>query len=533
MTTQANMSAPSEYDINDLLTKSPVQSKTDEYDINTLLQNAQAPKEQKSLNEYERTAKDIVKKGARGVELLGRGAAQTIPSTVAGFTVGGPVGGLLGSVAIPFGDTLNSIINRVAGTNLRMPSEVVSTTMSNLGYKEPSTEAGRIIEAGGSGLGSASSELSNMFNLANTAKNPLLKNLAEKFTHAPVSQLVTTPLASAGGQATTEETGSPFAGLLASLGIGAAGGLSLTKKATNAPTHEDLVLESKNLFDKARSSGVEFDKNQFASHMGIIAKNLRQEGYTPAAYPGLASVIDELQNTSNPKDFTELQALRKMIQGQQKSSDPQTRMLATSLKDDFDDYVINSSNHITQGSPQALKDWQSARSSYSKLKKSEIFDDMLSNAELDQSKFTQSGVENSLATQLRNLAKNDKKMRTFTSEEQDAIREAAKGSDLQKLLKFYGRFAPTGPVSSIFSGGATVLNPIIGVPFAAGAAGARMGATALRKNAVENLGAQMRLGAKPELTSRTANVPITSLQSLAAQPEQLRMNYLKDIGNQP
>ena len=139
----------------------------------------------------------------------------------------------------------------------------------------------------------------------------------------------------------------------------------------------------------------------------------------------------------------------------------------------------------------------------------------------------------SLATQLRNLAKNDKKMRTFTSEEQDAIRDAAKGGDVQKLLKFYGRFAPTGPVSSIFSGGATVLNPVIGIPFAVGAAGARMGATALRKNAVENLGAQMRLGAKPELTSRTANVPITSLQSLAAQPEQLRMNYLKDIGNQP
>ena len=49
MTTQVNMSAPSEYDINDLLTKSPVQSNADEYDINTLLQNAQAPKEQKAL----------------------------------------------------------------------------------------------------------------------------------------------------------------------------------------------------------------------------------------------------------------------------------------------------------------------------------------------------------------------------------------------------------------------------------------------------------------------------------------------------
>ena len=488
--------------------------------------------EQTISSEYGKKAKELLGKFNRGAELVGRGAAQTIPSTVAGFAAGGPVGGLMGSVAIPFGDVLNSIINRAAGTNLRMPSEVISTGMSKLGYAEPKTEAGRITEAAGSGLGGATSELSNMYNLAKTATNPIAKNIAEQFTKEPGRQLAVAPVATAGGQAVTEETGSPFAGLLATLGIGATGGLSLAKKATNAPSYEELVLESKNLFDKAKSSGVEFDPNQFSKQMGVIGKNLRQEGYTPTAYPGIASVLEELQNPNMPKDFTELQALRKMIQGQQKSSDAQTRMLATSLKDDFDDYVINSTSHITKGTPQATKDWAEARTSYSRLKKSEIFDDMLSNAELDKSKFTQSGAENSLAMQLRNLSKNDKKMRTFTSEEQSAIREAAKGGTAQNLLKFYGRFAPTGPVSSIFSGGATALNPFIGVPFAVGAAGSRMAATALRKNSVENLAAQMRLGQKPEFTSRTQNVPLTTLQSLVAQPQQLNMNYIKNIGNE-
>ena len=56
------------------------------------------------------------------------------------------------------------------------------------------------------------------------------------------------------------------------------------------------------------------------------------------------------------------------------------------------------------------KTWGEARDAYSKMKKSEIFTDMLEEAKLDKSKFTQSGAENSMATQLRQLAKNDKRM---------------------------------------------------------------------------------------------------------------------------
>jgi hypothetical protein len=523
-----------EIDINDLLkevSKGGAISNEGQ-DVQDLLKNLgtyRAPAEDTSLSsEYLNKAKGLVNTLGRGAELLTRGAAQTVPTTIAGFTVGGIPGAIAGNIAIPFGDTLNSIINRVAGTNLRMPSEVISTNLAKLGLKEPTTQGERVTEAMGGGLGGAASELSTMYNLAKVGGNPLLNQMSQAFTQNAPRQLATSATAGGVGQYVGEETDNPYAGLLASLGVSSTTGISPTRRAMNAPSHEDLVLESKNLFDKARASGVQFDPDKFTGSMTQIGKNLRGEGYTAEAYPGIASVLKEMTTTANPKDFTELQAIRKMIQNQQGSNDPQTRRLASILKDDFDNYVLKApQDHFTTGTQQGTQDWADARNSYSRLKKSEIFDDMMSRAELDQSKYTQSGAENSLAAQLRQLAKNDKKMRTFTPEEQDAIREAAKGGTVQNMLKFYGRFAPHGPVSAIFSGGATAYEPLIGVPFALGAEGSRRAATAIRSADVQNLGAQMRLGAKPELSPR-----FNAIKSLSALPSQLRTSYLSDIGKQ-
>lgn len=500
-----------------------------EQDIASIISNlepkAENPQEASLLAEYGAAAKEKLAQASRASQLLARGMAQSVPGATAGYVAGGPVGGMIGSVAIPFGDTLNSIINRVAGTNLRMPSEIVSTNLAKAGLKEPTTQAGRAVEAAGAGLGGAASELSSMYGLAKSA-NPVLKQIGEAFTEKVGRQLATAPAAAGTGQYVSEETGSPFAGLLASLGIGATAGINPMKKAKGVPSHEDLVLESKNLYDKARQSGVQFDTKQFADEMFNVGKGLREEGYTPKAYPGIASVIEEMTNVQNPKDFTELQSIRKMIQGQQKSTDSEVRRLATILKDEFDNYVVNAPDqHITVGSKEGLQHWKDARASYSKLKKSEIFDDMLQQAEFEgPNLYTQSGVENSLAKQLRQLAKNDRKMRTFTSEEQDAIREAAKGGSAQNLLRFYGKFAPTGAVPGFFNAAASYAEPMIGVPFAMGATGARAAATALRKNAVENLGAQMRAGKQPEFTPRYS--PEQAL--IGAQPAS-RMYYLNDL----
>lgn len=491
--------------------------------ISNLGEYEENPASTSLLSEYGQTFRQGLRNVSRGSELLARGASQSVPGAVAGYMAGGPIGGMLGSVSIPFGDTLNSVINRVAGTNLRMPSEIISTNLENIGIRPPATQTGRVIEAAGAGLGGVGSELSSMYSLAKSA-NPVVKQLGEQFTQKAGRQLATAPVATGAGQYVAEETNSPFAGLLTSLGVGSTAGISALKKAKGAPTHEDLVFESKNLYDKAKQSGVQFDTIKFADEMQNISGQLRGEGYTPKAYPGIAAVVEEMTNVRNPKDFTELQAIRKMIQGQQKSADAETRRLASILKDDFDNYLLTAPDaHITAGSKEGTKLWGEARNSYSRLKKSEIFDDMLQNAELDKSKFTQSGAENSMAQQLRQLAKNDKKMRTFTPQEQEAIREASRGGNVQNLLKFYGKFAPTGPVSSIFAGGATAYEPLIGVPFAVGAAGSRMGAEAMRRNAIENLGARMRVGKAPEMTRTfSPQQALIGAQQSAQQPYRLR-----------
>jgi len=516
-----------EVNIDDLVKSfsSPVNQEQDISSIISGLGNAAAPATETSLlAEYGQEAKKGLAKLGRGAELVARGMAQSVPGATAGYMAGGPVGGMIGSVAIPFGDTLNSIINRVAGTNLRMPSEIVSTNLEKAGLRAPTTQAGRVAEAAGAGLGGAASELSSMYNLTKSA-NPVLKQIGEAFTEKAGRQLATAPAAAGAGQYVGEETGSPFAGLLASLGVGSTAGISGLKKAKGAPTHEDLVLESKNLYDKAKQSGVQFDTTKFADEMFNIGKQLRSEGYQPKAYPGIAGVLEEMTNVQNPKDFTELQAIRKMIQLQQASSDPSTRKLASMLKDDFDNYLLNAPDtHITTGQKEGTKIWGEARNSYSRLKKSEIFDDMLQQAEFEgPSLFTQSGTENSLAKQLRQLAKNDKKMRTFTQEEQDAIREAAKGGTAQNMLRFYGKFAPTGAVPGFLNVIASGANPVIGLPFALGATGARAGATAMRENAIENLGARMRLGKQPEMTRGfNPQQALIGAQGAAQQPYRLR-----------
>jgi hypothetical protein len=473
------------------------------------------------------TASEKPQKGtmARTAEIVTRGMAQTVPGALAGGAVGGPAGALVGSMALPIGDALNTLVNmisggvnKVAGTEipqLQMPSQVASQAMTQMGLAEPQSRGERMIEAGAGGISSTLAQLPALMKLGQQAVSPVTREVSKRLAEAPKAQVAASAPSAATAQYVTEATGSPLAGMIAGVTTAAPFGMTATRKAKGAPTAEQLAQESTNLFTKASQSGVLFQSDAFINRMDNISKDLRAEGYTPKAYPKIASAIEELTNPATPKDFTELQSLRKIIKGAQASVDPQERRLASILVDEFDNTILNAPDSvIIGGSKDSLKMWKDARDSYSKLKKSEVFDDMLKNAELDKSKFTASGAENSMAQQLRQLAKNDKKMRLFSKQEQEAIEKAAKGGTTQNLLKFYGRFAPTGVVSGIFSGGAIAYEPTIGAPLAAGAAASRMGAEAMRRSAIENLAAQMRLGRMPELQPRTYNVPVTGLRGL-------------------
>lgn len=418
---------------------------------------------------------------ARASQMLARGMAAPAAGAVLGGAVGGPVGALVGSIAAPL----------VGG-------EAIGRGLSALGLAQPETPMERALVAGGGALGGAGGQLGALSQLARTAATPVGRGIAQTLAQQPVRQLAAAAPAGAVGQAVAEETQSPIAGMLA--GAATALPFGIGARGPQVPQAE-VRQQAQDLYGQLRETGFKVVDRSFRANMNNIAGKLRSEGYTPTGFPKIEGAIKELTTNRQPKTFDELQALRNIITSAQASNDAAERRLAGILKDEFDNYISNlPARDVRDAQGRFLKDrgqldlWEQARGAYSRLKKSEVFSEMLENAQLDQSKFTQSGAENSLASQLRTLAKNKNKMRLFSKDEQTAIKEAAKGGTTQNLLKFFGRFAPTGPVSGMFAGGATVASPVVGLGITGATTAARAGATAMRRRSVEDLVQQMLTG---------------------------------------
>jgi hypothetical protein len=457
----------------------------------------------------------------RGAGLMLRGMAPVATGAGAGFLVGGPPGALAGALTLPLAELATQGINLALPKDYQIPSPQagVENLMTSAGLPVPETMPERALVAGSSALSGTASQLPGLARLGQSASSELGRGISASMAQAPGRQLAAAVPSGVAAQSVAEATGSPIAGMLAGMGTAAPFGMGV--KTPKVSPRDEIAARSSAAFAQAEKSGIAFDPTKFNANMAAVAVDLRKEGYTPTGYPKIESAFKELTSTTQPKDFTELQALRKMIANAQASADPSERRLAGILKDQFDNYVSNApaADIIGANTKEGINAWKTARTEYSRMMKGDVFDEMLERAKLDVSKFTQSGAENSLAQQLRQLAKNKNKMRLFTASEQEAIKAAAKGSTTQNLLKFYGRFAPTGPVSAMFTGGASVINPYLGIPVAAGALASRYGATQMRKGSVEDLANLMRQGNafRPQ-TAMPGAPAATAMRGLLSSP---------------
>jgi hypothetical protein len=455
----------------------------------------------------------------RGAGLTYRAVAPTLAGAQIG-SYGGPLGALVGSMAVPAADAVNALLNVIASpfTDKRLipASQAIQNLMTQAGVPaapETQTPTERVVGGGLEAMTGVARTIPALIKASTSATSPVTRGVTEQLAVAPKTQAIVTPTAVMSGQTVTEATGNPLYGAATTLATGTAGSVKRPQKQEALST-QALDRIATDRYDQLQRSGVQLKTDEFVNAMDDIAKGLRQEGYTPKAFPKVAGAIEELTSTAQPKDWTELQALRKMIRSGQKSIEPEERRMASILLDDYDNYLMTvPKESIASGDMKnAGQLWSEARNAYSKMKKSEVFEDMLNEAKLDKSKFTQSGEENSLAKQLRQLAKNDKKMRLFTKDEQDAIEKAAKGGNVQNMLKFFGRFAPTGVVPVGLSVGTTALAPMIGIPLTIGAAGSRGLATNMRRGSVEDLTNMMRTGGIPQTVGSPfrAVTPVTA-----------------------
>ena len=437
----------------------------------------------------------------RGAGLALRGAAPVAAGGLAGAALGGPVGMGFGTVALPLAELGTQAANLALPQQYQIPSPyaAVENLLTRLGLPVPETTSERVIQSLGGVLPSTAVQNVAAQTLSQTAQSQLGRNVAEQMAREPGRQLAASVPATAAAQYVGETTGSPVAGMTAGMLAGApfAAGTRPT-----GPSRSALEAQSAAAFERAKQSGIALNPTIFSDEMGKIAVNLRQEGYTPTGYPKIEAAFREMMDTSMPKDFTELQALRKIIQGAQSSIDKEERRLASILKDRFDEYILNADKTqiVGAGTKEGVNAWNQARNTYSRMMKAEVFEDMLANAEIEKGR---TSLDTYLNNQIKSLAKNEKKMRLFTAKEQAEIREAAKSSNTQRILSLIGRLSPTA--NAIMGGGNLVFsvsNPQVGIPLAVTAGSARFASNRMRAQSIGNLADIMRTGGlQPRQTS--------------------------------
>ena len=462
----------------------------------------------------------------RGMDITTRAVAPTAVGASVGGYFGGAPAALAGSVLVPAADVVGSVANLAMSpfTDYRlMPtSQGLQNLMTRAGLTAPpeeQTAPERVLSTGLETMTGVGKQVPALANLATTAGTQAGKELAGRLATEPATQAGVAPTASMAGQSVYELTNNPIASFLTTIGTSL---LGIKRPKTQQAVSEDAMGKiAQERYDALDQMGFKFKTPEFVADMKNVTANLRAEGYTPKAYPKIAGAIEELTSSTQPKDWTELQALRKIIRGAQKSTDPEEKRLGSILLDRFDNYLMKvDQTKVESGDTKVMsKTWSEARDAYSKMKKSEIFTDMLEDAKLDATKYTQSGAENSMAAQLRQLAKNDKRMAMFTPDERDAIKKAAKGDVPQNLLRFFGKFAPTGAITGGTTAGVTYYDPITGVAIGAATLGSRAGATKYRMGTIEELANQMRTGSRPVVTGGATRVlPALGTQAVIQSP---------------
>lgn len=405
---------------------------------------------------------------------------------------------------------------RMAGA--RPPSQTLPETLTALGLPEyPKDTLGRIAEAASEAVAGAGGQIAAARRIAEQAVSPVTRGVAQMAAQAPEVQLGVAAPAAAASQATLEATGSPVVAMAAGLGTGVAAGRIRPSQVEVIPTAEDLAAQAAAKYRQAADAGAIVSKDSLGQFARSVESELGKLGYRAKLHPEIKTVLEEIKkDAKGDQTIDNLEILRRVIKAPAANfSNPDQQRIAKQLVGKFDSYVENlSGKDILAGNVEeavsALKD---ARTLYSRNKKSDIIEDLIQKAELSSTQYSQSGKENAIRVQFRQLAKNNTKMAQFTKDEQDQIRKIVKGDTLQNTLRFIGKFSPTGVVSSLPTAGAAAISPLAGIAVPLVSFPARSAAERMGMANIDALTQMIRLGRPAEIT-RPSLTPTTAMRGL-------------------
>jgi hypothetical protein len=285
--------------------------------------------------------------------------------------------------------------------------------------------------------------------------------------------------------------GAGFGGLLGSAAYGVAKGVSSLLgrgSAVAPPTAEDWHQKATDLYKAADNgvgqSGVSLNEiNQIADGFDKVAQKAGEDNpFAPIANKPFKQTLDTVEefrkiasdiaagNTSQP-NYSHLERLRQalnsqastMVDASGKMTPDGGKMLG--LLDAVDGILLNSP-------------YEDARAAYATAIKSDIMKRAFNAAEITAgTNYTQAGMEKALQGQFKKIALSKNFEKTFTPEEQAAIKNVTNPGGVQKAMKLFGSLAPNGGLSTMFNIGMTVHDPFVGAPLTAAASASKYGST--------------------------------------------------------
>lgn len=466
-------------------------------------------------------------------EIATRGAAPSVIGGLAGGAVAGAPGALIGSMALPVGDALNSLlnmisggVNKVAGTDigrLQMPSQVVSDYMTQAGLAQPESRGERMIEAGAGGIGSTLAQLPNLAKLGVQATTPMVREVSSRLAEVPVRQAAISAPSAATGQYVAEATGSPIAGMIAGGAVGATSGIK-GRKAETAPTAAQLKEQSTIAYKRSADAGAVIKPESLENAgQNIVNKVSNKIVIDPEVDTGAMAINRRLTKTfEEPQTLEQLDLTRQFIRSEQANGGRSGEYARQALKE-FDSYIDNlgSKDILAGNSTKAVNSLKDARDLWKRSNKTQIIEDILQSAELRSSNYSQSGIENAVRQRLVSLADSND-MKFFSLGEQQAIRAAAKGGKVQNVLRWMGKLSPSSVVAAGAGSyiGASMLGPAGAVIAPVVGYGAKQAASKMRMDQLQNLQDLVALGRAPSVDTRTKYIPVTGLRGLLSTENQ-------------
>lgn len=314
----------------------------------------------------------------------------------------------------------------------------------------------------------------------------------------------------AAGHDTNVGEGAAFGAAFGAAGQGVGAILSKAlAKAKKVLTPEQIKDVANAAYQKADEAGVIFTPEAIHRLRGDIYNEFANFGFHPQNQPGAAVAYEELARLAEGGNVSlkGMDTARKVASGGFIPANPSNNALIGKVIDKIDEFTASAGpNDILAGDVQAgTSALKEARDYWSRSRKSELVDELLTKAGLRAGSTGSGGnIENASRQNLRKILDSKKMSRGFSADEKEALKKAILGSATQNTLRLAGKLSPQGNgLMMALLGMGSVAAPHIALPAAAVGFGSKKAAEAMTRSNVSQLQKLILAGGKKEAIQKT------------------------------